>query len=575
MNNKNLKINQKSEDSLRVVGIDLGTTNSLISICLPFNDESSESTYNDDNEQDYVINYDVEIMDDEYQDVELRNKVEIIAKCSSSVYYTQNGKIIVGEEAEKEESCLRSIKRLMGLGLKDITANDSNYTKNNKYREFNIDFNLSNESIIYILCSDHKSRTPIEISSDILKYLKEQAETKLKMKLDNAVITVPAYFDDAARSATRVAAYMAGFNVLRLINEPTSAAIAYGSLDKKNCDGKYFLVYDLGGGTFDVSIVKSQYGVLEVFATGGIRDLGGNDFDKALADHYKINNLQLARSIREWLSENDSFEFKDILKFNDTKSISSTRSITEILNNLKKQKEILPIIKKSDLEEICIEIVQKTIRIMQSVIDDAKIDINDIEEIILVGGTTRMPMIKKIISDSFFKKLKNNINPDDVVAIGAGIQAGALSVNSGILLLDVNPLTLGIEVANGCVDQIIPRNTPIPSIIKKSFGLYEDNQELVKIHVVQGESDLVKECRSLAKFSFKCSEGCSKENDRIEITFCLDVNGILTVTAQERKNGIPWGQIKEITIKPSYGLDSEIIDNLLKNKNINNNDILF
>jgi len=369
--------------------------------------------------------------------------------------------------------------------------------------------------------------SPVEISSYILARLKKQAEDILGEDVTKAVITVPAYFDDAARSATKAAANLAGLEVLRLINEPTAAAVAYG-LDN-DAEGIY-LIYDFGGGTFDVSILRMQKGVFQVLATGGDRHLGGDDIDHAVMKHLNLSedNYLIAREVKEALSHQDNW-------------ISEHGSLS-----------------KEEFEKIAHEFISKTIDICNAAIDSIKLDREVIKEIVLVGGSTRIPLVRKMIAEAIKKPL-DDIDPDLVVAMGAAIQADALIHGSDNLLLDVTSLSIGLEVMGGMNERIIHKNSTIPLSVTKRFTTYQDNQTGISFHIVQGEREMVEDCRSLAKFELKGIPPMKASLAKVAVTFTVDADGLLTVAAKEESSGVH----QEIEVRPSYGLTEVEVEEML------------
>jgi molecular chaperone HscA len=461
---QNNEIDFKTPNKAEIaIGIDLGTTNSLVAISR---------------------NGIVEI---------IKNKDG--SSLLPSIVGFKDDKCIVGEEALKFPNKIISVKRLMRDG--------------------------ASQTIL--------GKTPVEISAEILRALKTQAEKYLGTKVSKAVITVPAYFDEGARQATKDAARIAGLDVLRLVNEPTAAAVAYG-LDGK--EEGIFAIYDLGGGTFDVTILRMAKGVFQVLATGGDSQLGGDDFDNLLLSHMAISdnieNKMLMRQIKEHLSNHDSW--------------IGDASIT-----------------KAEFEKLINPIVTQTLNIFEKCLRDAEVKIEEIKEIILVGGSSRTPFIKSEIAKRFGKTPLDSINPDEIVAQGAAIQAEALSVGSNSLLLDVIPLSLGIEVANGLVEHIIPRNTPIPVARKQKFATQKDNQTGFIIHVLQGEGERTNECRSLAKFELRNIPPLPAGEAMLEINFQIDADGLLSVSATE----LSTNKKQEIIVKPSYGLTEEELMRLI------------
>ena len=357
-----------------------------------------------------------------------------------------------------------------------------------------------------------EGKTPVEISAEILKRLKSSAEDALGKEVKKAVITVPAYFDDTARTATRDAARLAELEVLRLINEPTAAALAYG-LDN-GAEGIY-AIYDLGGGTFDISILLMQKGVFQVLATGGDTHLGGDDFDDLIG----------GREIKEKLSTMEEFAGTSRAQF----------------------------------EKLITPLVDKTINICASVLKDAELSKSDIKGVVLVGGSTRVPLVKRKLAEFFGQEALSNINPDEAVALGAAIQAEALTHGSNNLLLDVIPLSLGIETMHDIVEKIIYRNTPIPCTYAQEFTTFQNNQTGIIVHIVQGEREKVQDCRSLARFELKGIPPMPAGVAKVKITFNVDADGLLTVSAKEMGTGVE----QEIVVKPSYGLDEKEIERMI------------
>lgn len=372
-----------------------------------------------------------------------------------------------------------------------------------------------------------KDLTPIEISSYILKALKKQAEDILKDKITKAVITVPAHFNDTAKNATKLAAKLSGLEVLRLINEPTAAAVAYG-LDN-TAEGIY-LIYDLGGGTFDVSVLNMQKGIFQVLATGGDSEFGGDDIDTKIMQHLNASStdLLLCREAKEYLSSADHWN-------------RDKHSLT-----------------KQKLEEISSPLIAKTIEICLEVITNANIKPSEINEVILVGGSTRMPLVKQMIANSIKKPL-DNIDPDLVVADGAAIQAHNLIHGANHLLLDVTSLSIGLEIMGGMNEKIINKNSTVPASVTKYFTTHADEQTGMVIHVVQGEREMIKDCRSLAKFELKGIPPMKAASAKVAITFNVDADGLLTVSAIEETTGI----MQHIEIKPTFGLSEEEVEKMI------------
>ncbi|MBU6339368.1 MAG: Fe-S protein assembly chaperone HscA [Rickettsiales bacterium] len=469
-----------------VIGIDLGTTNSLVAII-----ENNKPRFFCD-----------------------ENKKELH---SSVVSFDNDGKILeVGNRALENTNAIRisSIKRLMGKNFDDI--------KNIK-DQFDFTFDENSKDSLKIIVKNNAYSSE-EISAEILKYIKNLAENSLKTEIKKAVITVPAYFDEAAKNATKLAANLAGLEVLRLVNEPTAAALAYG-LD--NGSEGIYCIYDLGGGTFDVSILKMQKGVFKVLGVSGDNALGGDDFDDLIAKKLNISKIA-ARKIKEELS---------------TKHEAQNTEFT-----------------RQEFENLIKNHINKTIKLTNNLIDDLDLEIDEIKGVVLVGGSTRIPLVRSKLAEIFGdNKVLTNLDPDRVVAIGAAWQADNLSGKSNNLLLDVIPLSLGIEMMGGIVDKVIYRNNTVPTSITKEFTTYADGQNGMQLHIVQGERELAEDCRSLARFEIKNIPAMKAGFARVAITFKVDADGLLTVLAEEKLTG----EKQEIIVKPTYGLSEENIKKLL------------
>ena len=462
----------------------------------------------------------------------------------SVVQYLPKGKRAIGHKASDVSSAdpqntVASVKRLMGRTLADLQ-----HAKRWSVQLIDLPGMVGIQTLEGV-------KTPVEVSAEILATLRQRAEDSLDDDITGAVITVPAYFDDAQRQATKDAAKLAGLEVLRLINEPTAAAIAYG-LDQGS-EG-LFAVYDLGGGTFDISILRLSQGVFEVLSTGGDSALGGDDYDHGLS---------------EWVLERANLA----LETPEDKSlmIKTSRAVKEQLSHVSSARFVLELssgvidlnVTLEDFEAITKTLTQKTLQACERALKDAKLKTKDLNGVVMVGGSTRMPQIQRSVEDWFGLAPLNNLNPDEVVALGAAIQANQLVGNhSGdeLLLLDVTPLSLGIETMGGLVERIVPRNQTVPTAMAQDFTTYQDGQTALMLHVVQGERDLVSDCRSLARFELRGIPPMAAGAAKIRVTFTIDADGLLSVRAQELSTQVQ----AQIQVKPSYGLSDDQIAKMLQ-----------
>ncbi|HQW83840.1 MAG TPA: Fe-S protein assembly chaperone HscA [Ferruginibacter sp.] len=501
-----------------IVGIDLGTTNSLVAVIHP------------ESKKPVVLK--------EYNGMSL---------VPSVIHFDDTGNVMVGEDAKQyllsdAANTIFSAKRLMGKTYHDV--------KDAGKLAYKI-IDDAADKLIKVQVGN-KFYSPVDLSSLILKELKKQAEHILKTTVNKAVITVPAYFNDAQRQATRDAGKLAGLDVLRIINEPTAASLAYGfGIANNNIQetgkGKTIAVYDLGGGTFDISILNIANGIFEVLSTHGDTLLGGDDFDTAIVNY--------------WIAENDFVG-------DETKHRQALRLIAEeakkhlSANDFfeKKYQDITIRLTLSALNKLIEPIVQKTITACKNALKDAGLKKQDMDEVVMVGGSTRVPLVKQMVRDFFGKQLNDSVHPDEVVALGAAIQADILAGNTtGLLLLDITPLSLGLETMGGLMDVLLPRNSKIPTKASRQYTTYKDAQSGIKIAVYQGERDMVKDNRRLAEFNLTGIPGMPAGLPKVEISFLINADGILVVNAKELRSGIE----QSVEVKPQYGLTDEEVEKML------------
>ena len=500
-----------------IVGIDLGTTNSLVAIVHP---ETKQPICLKEHNANTIV--------------------------PSVIYFDEHDNIVVGETAHEQleinpANTIFSAKRLMGKSYNDIKNKSSIFS----YKIIDDD----TESLVKVQVNN-KFYSPIDLSSFILKELKQRAEHILKTLVTKAVITVPAYFNDAQRQATRDAGKLAGLDVLRIINEPTAASLAYG-LGIDTSTEKTIAVYDLGGGTFDISILKITNGIFEVLSTNGDTYLGGDDFDKAIIDFWMEENNDLTTLI------NANKQLAQTIRLTAEKAkkyLSNNYSFSTSINNynLKLSKDIF--------NNLIQPLITKTIDCCQKAMDDSGLKLSEIETVVLVGGSTRVPLVKESVLAFFKTEINDKINPDEVVALGAAIQADILAGNNkDFLLLDVTPLSLGLETMGGLMDVLIPRNSKIPSKVSRQYTTQKDAQSSMRISVFQGERDLVKDNRKLAEFNFTGIPGMPAGLPKVEVSFLINADGILTVSAKELRSSVE----QSVEVKPQYGLTDEDVEKML------------